>query len=145
MVLLIPNSVEAAFLEIARGNFDGSGHVETLAYFIGVEDNGCDVVTEVIVPNQVGSASRVDDSGIDGFDSIQWALTFSKTATEYGERVKFLAWVHTHVQGCLVGFSSVDLHSQFALEQTFGNVVGIVMRHAAHDRQSIHPLSQLRK
>ena len=62
----IPQSALDTFIEVARSNKSEIDHlhIETLAYFVGYEDpNGDVITTEVVFPNQVGTASSVIDEG----------------------------------------------------------------------------------
>ena len=128
--MIVPIQLLQGFGGLAFNNRDCSGQqIESLCYFLGyLNDRGEKVVTEAVVPRQQGDGAKVDDLGIGGHDSIQWALTSSKTKERFGDSAKLLAWCHTHVRGCELSFSSVDVHSQFALEAVFGDVCGVVFQ-----------------
>ena len=62
----IPQSALDKFIEVAKFNKSDNDHlhIETLAYFVGYEDSNGDIITtEVVFPNQTGTASSVIDEG----------------------------------------------------------------------------------
>ena len=64
----IPESIISQFVEISSKNFsiDG-GHIETLAFLIGYENDSDIIATELIIPKQHGTPTNVDDLGINFF------------------------------------------------------------------------------
>ncbi len=61
-----------------------------------------------------------------GCDSLQWAISQSETAKKYGTRTKIVAWIHSHVRGNTCFFSSLDIHSQYALSLEATGFPGIL-------------------
>ena len=61
----IPEFFLDKFLEVATNNLspDDNGHIETLAYLIGYEENEEVIPTELIFPKQSGSPTLVVDEG----------------------------------------------------------------------------------
>ena len=141
----IPKALLEAFYQEARANVDENGqHVETLGYFLGVRREGGISVTELVIPEQCGNSAKVDDLGIFNSDTLLWAFSHSQTAKKYGEQTALYAWIHSHVGGCLAGLSSVDVHSQYAMEKTFGNVVAMVYeitRHSSLQKIGVYELT----
>ena len=65
--------------------------------------------------------------GIDEYpDSVQWMLNKSNTYLENGN-VTVVGWIHSHVQGVHAGFSSIDVHTQWAYEKEYKNVFGLII------------------
>ena len=46
---------------------------------------------------------------------------------EYPDQSVVLAWMHCHSNGVKCHLSSIDLHKQFILEQTFPHILSIVL------------------
>jgi hypothetical protein len=62
--VIIPVNAIEQFVQVARTNTDCNGKVvETLAYLIGVMENGNIRGTEILFPNQTGDFSKVVDNG----------------------------------------------------------------------------------
>ena len=124
----IPGSIIRQFVEMSSKNISTDcGHIETLAFLIGYEIDNEVIATELVFPKQDGTPIKVDDLGIDEYnDTVQWITNKSDTYSEYGN-VTIIAWIHSHVQCHYTGFSSVDVHKQWALEKNFKNVFGLVI------------------
>ena len=62
-----PEEALDKFTEVAKLNKseEDHGHIETLGYFLGYEDetNGTVVATELVFPNQIGTSVLVSDEG----------------------------------------------------------------------------------
>jgi hypothetical protein len=63
--IIIPSELVSEFSKIAKNNVDRNNRVvETIAFLIGfTSEEGHQVGTEILFPNQNGTASRVDDNG----------------------------------------------------------------------------------
>ena len=62
--IVIPKKAGNTYVrEAFRSKGNDNLPIECLAYFIGYEDNNTRTVTEVLFPNQTGSAGKVDDNG----------------------------------------------------------------------------------
>ena len=60
----------------------------------------------------------------DHHDSISWL----HQSEEFSTKGKTLVlWIHTHVRGSLCGFSSVDVHTQYAYRLMSSNILGLVI------------------
>ena len=60
----LPEDLLSKFCDVARTNLDIEGEqIETLAFVVGVEENGDHRATHLIFPEQFGTASHVDDKG----------------------------------------------------------------------------------
>ena len=94
-----------------------------MAFIVGYQDtNTGDVhATHMVFPVQEGNSSRVDDKGVDGQDSAMYMAQHLKPSIEDEVTKKFviISWVHTHVRGVCVGFSSVDVHNQYMYAQMY--------------------------
>ena len=44
-----------------------------------------------------------------------------------GRKFTIVSWIHSHVQGMKCCFSSIDIHTQYALQQIYPNCFGIVV------------------
>ena len=69
----LPENLLSKFCDVARTNLDINGEqIETLAFIVGVEENGDHHATHLIFPQQFGTGSNVDDKGkinfLDFFD-----------------------------------------------------------------------------
>ena len=116
----ISTEITARFISVAECNYDYSGQIETLAFVIGFKDpsNNQITATELLFPSQTGSAANVSDEGSFGMDSLFWCNSESQTAKKYGsDRTVLVSWIHSHVRGAECGFSSVDVHTQYALQR----------------------------
>ena len=109
----IPEKAIQLLIEIADSNFNKTGeHVETLAFFLAINDGIKHVITDVVLPTQSSSGSFVEDHGIDEEDTSVFLqnMCFQDTS-------KFvLGWFHTHVRGTPLMLSAVDCHTQFLYE-----------------------------
>ena len=117
----IPHSIFQEFLSVANNNVDKEGHLETLAYLVGSKRSNLLVATHLVFPNQVGTSIKVEDHGIDGNDTQEWIQSQMKT----DEIV--IGWIHSHVRDQPCNFSSVDVHSQFQLENIYEGIFGLVI------------------
>ncbi len=125
----LPQAAKQAFLNVARSNTDVNGRLkETLCFLAGHEEEDKLVVTDLIFPVQNSTAAKVDDLGICGQDSALWISQWSPAAKAHGSNFRIIAWVHSHVQGALCGFSSIDVHSQYAYKTLYQgwDVYGLV-------------------
>ena len=59
----IPKSLISKFVQVAASNFQGPGHVETLAYLAGYKENETLFATHLVFPQQNGTSTKVDDQG----------------------------------------------------------------------------------
>lgn len=126
-VIFIPRMVIAEFIKNANENYAEDGRIETLALLIGYRD-GCNVhATELLFPTQNGGPSRVSDQGSFGMDTFIWIAHHSETVKRYGSRTTLVTWIHSHVRGFEVGFSSIDMHTQYSLHTMYPEVVGHVV------------------
>ena len=66
-------------------------------------------------------------SGIDDQLSSIWIQDNSNTFQRYQKEATYLIWIHSHVQGNECGFSSIDIHSQYAYEQLVSHMIGCVV------------------
>ena len=111
------------FKNVAISNYKNGDEIETLAYFLGKEEHKCIEITTIVFPDQKGTATYVDDEGIEGQDSIQWMLTNLVQKKD----LCLVLWVHCHVKGAPCGFSSVDIHTQYLLEYNIPSIKGLVI------------------
>lgn len=113
-----PEAINQKFLDVAFNTRDESGHhVECMAFLCGYEDQEGIHPTHLVFPTQRGNSSRVEDLGIDGMDTtLYMADTIAPTITVPGRQYKLISWIHTHVRGTVVGFSSIDLHNHHGLD-----------------------------
>jgi hypothetical protein len=69
--IIIPSELVSEFSKIAKNNVDGNNRVvETIAFLIGFTSEEGQVGTEILFPNQNGTASRVEDNGKSFFSII---------------------------------------------------------------------------
>ena len=122
----IPKHLLEFYSSEAVKNKNSSGQIETLAIGIGHLINGCIEVEELIFPSQVGSSTHVEDTGINGQDSSIWISENSLCYKKYGNLARYTLWIHSHVQGTKCGFSSIDIHCQYAYERLFQDILGCV-------------------
>ncbi len=125
----LPKATKIAFLNVAKGNVDANGQLkETLCFLAGYETEQELIVTDLIFPVQEGTSAKVDDLGICGQDSTFWISQQSPAAQHHGSSFRIIAWVHSHVCGALCGFSSIDVHAQYAYRTLYHewNVYGLV-------------------
>ena len=54
---------------------------------------------------------------------------------EFPDQSTILAWMHCHVNGVKCHLSSIDLHKQFVLEQTFPHILAIVVEISPKGKQ----------
>ena len=60
-------------------------------------------------------------AGIEDLETFEWI----KRSNETKEK-NFLAWVHTHVNGSLLEYSSIDVHNDYMIQEFVDpNVMGI--------------------
>ena len=43
------------------------------------------------------------------------------------QNTQLIAWIHSHVRGAMCGFSSIDVHTQFAYSRMYEGTIGIVV------------------
>ena len=126
--IILPTQAEQTFAQLAKENLDSGGNiVELLGFFVGKVCPEGVTVTDLILPVQLGTASKVDDLGICGKDSSMWLFEDSSCSIMNKENFRIIAWVHTHVQGTPCGLSSIDCHTQFAYSRLFKNVYAVVL------------------
>ena len=113
-----PEAINQKFLDVAYNTRDEFGHhIECIAFLCGYQDQEGIHPTHLIFPAQQGNSSRVDDLGIQGQDTTLFmANTLSQSITQPGREYKLISWIHTHVRGTVVGFSSIDLHNHHGLD-----------------------------
>ena len=71
--LILPKEILAEFIEQARENVNEDGKLGgLLCYFLGHEKKQNQIVDGIIFPNQISTASNVDDIGINGSNTFQW-------------------------------------------------------------------------
>ena len=58
-------------------------------------------------------------------DTSSWITNESETYLEHGN-VIIIAWLHSHVRGTPLGFSSIDVHTQWAFQYEYEDLFGIV-------------------
>ena len=85
-----------------------------LCYFFGHEKQQNRIVDGIIFPNQISTASNVDDIGINGSNTFQWLQENHPDKTLF-------AWVHTHVQGMIKGDWWIKL--KFRLIHSTANIM----------------------
>ena len=56
-----------------------------------------------------------------------WIQENSQTFKNHKHRARYVFWVHSHVRGTKCGFSSIDLHTQYAFELTIPHILGLVI------------------
>ena len=61
------------------------------------------------------------------YDSISW-LKELEDLGDLTKDTKLAFWIHTHVRGSLCGFSSVDVHTQYAYNLLSPKVLGLVIQ-----------------
>ena len=60
----LPGDIIEKFVQVAASNIpNNNGHIETLAYLVGYEENNILHGTHLVFPNQKGTCSKVDDQG----------------------------------------------------------------------------------
>ena len=64
--------------------------------------------------------------GIEGKDTISW--TFETMMSENGRQPVLISWIHSHVQGVMCNFSSVDLHTQHTFAKVYNDILGLVVQ-----------------
>ena len=124
-----PKAIDQKFLDVAYNARDEFGqHIECMAFLCGYKDVDGIHPTHLIFPRQQGNSSRVEDLGIDGQDStLYMANIVAPTIEEQGREYKLISWIHTHVRGTPVGFSSIDLHNHHGLHNhVSGGIFGTV-------------------
>ena len=66
--------------------------------------------------------------GIDNApSSIQWIIEQSPCYQLQGNKSTIFAWVHSHVNGSKCFLSSIDMHTQFVLQNNFPHILAIVV------------------
>ena len=55
-------------------------------------------------------------------------MSWLQDSEYFSEDKTVCLWIHTHVRGTLCGFSSVDVHTQFAYSMINSNVLGLVLQ-----------------
>ena len=124
-----PEMLNETFLQIACATRNSTGLIETLAFVCGYKDADDNRhATHIIFPCQWGSESRVEDRGLNGEDTVVLAMQqLSQEIESPGKRFCVIAWVHSHVRGYPVNFSSIDLHQQQLFESALdSDILGVV-------------------
>jgi hypothetical protein len=66
-------------------------------------------------------------SGVDGQDTLMFLMEkIAPTIETCSCRFVVISWVHTHVRGVKLGFSSINVHAQYAWSQMFPRAFGLV-------------------
>ncbi len=126
--IFLPTHAEEAFAKLAKENLDGGGEiVELLGFLVGTLSSEGATVSDLVLPVQLGTASKVDDLGICGKDSSMWMFEDLECAKANKDNFCIIAWAHTHVQGTPCGLSSIDCHTQYAYSKMFSNVSAVVL------------------
>jgi hypothetical protein len=72
-------------------------------------------------------SSKLMFSGVDGQDTSMFLMEkIAPTIETCSRRFVVISWVHTHVRGVKLGFSSIDVHAQYAWSQMFPRAFGLV-------------------
>ena len=113
----IPQAMFDCFMDMACKTVDNTGQIiETLAILVGYQDaEGNGHGTHLVFPVQEATCSHVNDRGINGQDTVWYMQEYLKPEIEehyHNSQFKILTWIHTHVRGTNICFSSVDLHTQ---------------------------------
>ena len=67
----------------------------------------------------------------DNYDTMRYILNDSDIRKQHGENVTILAWIHSHVESNHCDFlSSIDVHNQRALLNSFPHMQAIVVLHS---------------
>lgn len=66
--------------------------------------------------------------------SLQWIMEHSPCYHLQGNKSTILAWVHSHVNGSKCFLSSIDMHTQFVLENNFPHILAIVVEIGPKDK-----------
>ena len=84
-----------SFVNFARKNKVDGKLVETIGYFLGPERNNKNyqVIDTVVIPEQIGKISSVEDNGCDG----KYTLDCLKDDCPTGKKI--VAWAHTRTPG----------------------------------------------
>ena len=61
-------------------------------------------------------------------DTCAWIIWSSNIAKRNGKEVSVISWVHSHVRGIAVSFSSIDVHTQYVYNKTFPGILGLVFQ-----------------
>ena len=117
----IPQAMFDCFMDMACTSVDNKGKIiETLAILVGYQDaDGNGHGTHLVFPVQDGTCSHVNDRGINGQDTVWYIQEYLKPEIEeryHNSQFQILTWIHTHVRGTNICFSSVDLHTQHVYE-----------------------------
>ena len=117
----IPQAMLDCFMEMACSTVNNEGQIiETLAILVGYQDaDGNGHGTHLVFPVQDATCSHVNDKGINGNDTVWYLQEHLKSEIEeqyVNCQFKILSWIHTHVRGTNICFSSVDLHTQHVYE-----------------------------
>ena len=123
MKIQIPSHLLAYFEAEALKNFDKNGKlVETLAIGIGRSNDDAIYMQELIFPNQVGTTTSVEDTGINGKPTSIW-ISENSSCFKTCQDATYVTWIHSHINGTPCGFSSTDIHNQFSYEQLIPQII----------------------
>ena len=124
---IIPSDLLKQFGQVSTKNHskhDGRT-IETLGFLLGYKTDDNIIGTVLIFPEQEGTCGHVDDKGIEGEDSLDWA--FKALRSEGKMEPCLVAWIHTHVSNVKCGFSSIDSHTQYTYSKIHDEVLGLVI------------------
>ena len=124
---IIPSDLLRQFGQVSSINHskhDGRT-IETLGFLLGYKTDDNFIGTDLIFPEQEATCSHVDDKGIQGEDSLDWA--FKALRSEGKMEPCLIAWIHTHVENVKCGFSSIDNHTQHTYSKLHDGVLGLVI------------------
>lgn len=115
-------------------------HKECMAFLCGYEDQDGIHPTHLVFPAQKSDRHEVEDLGIDGQDTLLYmANIFSLDKPKH--KYKLISWIHSHVGGTRVGFSSVDIHMHHGLDKHVSpGILGTVFEvtHCRYEYQYDH-------
>ena len=125
---IIAKELVKKFLEVASKNLSSQDqkHVETLAYLVGYSEEDNIIATHLIFPDQKCLPGAVIDKGINAAESMEWIFHQSDIAKS-DNNPKIMAWIHSHVRGSECGFSSIDVHTQYAFSRIYNGILGMVV------------------
>ena len=100
--IILPKSGDW-LLWVAKHNISHDGqHKETLCLLLGYEVDDKLTVTDMVFPNQYSDSAQVVDQGILGEDAAMWIHTKSEAYRRFGWKLRFNAWMHSHIGGVYV-------------------------------------------
>ena len=144
----IPQAMFDCFMDMACTSVDNTGQIiETLAILVGYQDaEGNGHGTHLVFPVQEATSSHVNDRGINGQDTVWYMQEYLKPEIEehyHNSQFKILTWIHTHVRGTNICFSSVDLHTQGLFTYDICNIWTPLSPcpHFTQPISTVHPLN----